>query len=428
MNAKDPIEQAIRWSSSPAPAPAPGWEDLRVRYRKIKADSGPGLWGTTAGRQLALDIDSLRLQIGPIHTRTAIFGAPRMLSVYWDLLNECETGARDLNLLIVGERGTGKEEVAKFLAEHLNREIQTINCATLLREIADAQLFGVAGNSGIAHVPREGSEGVVQRARGGVLFLDEIFDAEPSTLPKLLRLLQQRRYSRVAGPEERLEDTVIVAASNRHVDRRALEAAGGAGLVRLDLVDRFAGIIELPPLRERRAEIPLLADFLLQRLNRELGSTRYPFHALSPETREMFRSYPYSWPGNLRELGKFLREQGHLRIGSDRDGTLEIPREAFVAWLRDDESAPSQATSDEPMTLSAWNPVGLRRLKEQQLLAALREQIRLKNVSPRSIKEEWVTATCKELLKAGNVSQRLKDHVKKGIREIFATLLQSWPE
>src|SRR5690606_11495680 len=101
---------------------------------------------------------------------------------------------------------------------------------------------------------------------GQVLLLDEFFDAPPAVLPELLRLLQQRTFSRVGGHEETLNDTVIVAASNRHPTRADLEAACENGSIRGDVVDRFSTVLEIPPLRERREELPILANTLLRKI------------------------------------------------------------------------------------------------------------------------------------------------------------------
>lgn len=415
----DPFARAEQ--RRPPQATPRGWDTLRREYYQSKARWQDRVWDSPQGRSLAADIRAMLAQ-GPLERgESALFATPQTIALYWDIVNECEVGAR--NILVVGERGTGKEELAGVIARELGKEKVTINCAMLVESLADAQLFGVEGNQGIANVPKQGSEGIVQKARGRVLFLDELFDAPSLIFPKLLRLLQQRTFSRVGGTEEEVEDTVIVAASNRYPTRRALDAACANGTARGDMVDRFSSVLEIPPLRERREEIPFLANHILMRFWQEqpAGRRHFPFKELSREASQSLRALDHSWPGNLRELGRLLREQGMLRRHESRDEhVLHIPYEALELWLG--SQRPSEAVASEPVSLTAWTRAGLRQLREAQLLALLREAASSRGLSPAQIDSRWVAETCRIALKKKNVLQTLKDSIGKNASQLAELL------
>jgi len=415
----DPFARAEQ--RRPPQAPHLGWDTLRRGYYQLKAQWQDRVWDSPQGKSLAADIRTMLLQ-GPLaRGGSALFGTPQTIALYWDIVNECEVGTH--NLLVIGERGTGKEELAGVIARELGKEKVTINCALLVESLADAQLFGVEGNQGIANVPKQGSDGVVQKARGQVLFLDELFDAPPPIFPKLLRLLQQRTFSRVGGAEDKLQDTVIVAASNRHPTRGALDAASANGAVRGDMVDRFSSVLEIPPLRERREEIPWLANNILMRLWQEqpAGKRHFPFKELSRETSQSLQRLDHSWPGNLRELGRLLREQGMLRRHEFPDEhVLDIPVEALERWLG--SQCPPKTVVSEPAALTAWTPTELRQLREEQLLALLREKAIAQGLSPAQIDSRWVAETCRVALKKKNVLQTLKDRIGKNASQLAELL------
>lgn len=394
-------------------APSEGMEVLRKRYYRLKARWRSGVWDCPEGKLLATAIlEHPPLEFG----ESATFATPRTIALHWDIRNACEVGAQ--NILVVGERGTGKEELAGLIARELGKKRITVNCAMLVESVADSQLFGVAGNTGIAGVPKEGSMGIVQNAHGQVLLLDEFFDAPPAVLPKLLRLLQQRTFSRVGGHEETLSDTVIVAASNRHPTRADLEAACENGSIRGDVVDRFSTVLEIPPLRERREELPILANTLLRKIwsAQPAGKRHFPFHQLSRETGEALQRLDHSWPGNLRDLDRLLREQGMLRRHECSDtGTLEIPQDDLELWLGGQR--PRETRPSEP-PLTAWTPEGMRELRASQLLEFLRWRSTSQGRTPAEVTATWVAEICREVLKVQNPSQKLKEALHKTASEI----------
>jgi transcriptional regulator with AAA-type ATPase domain len=410
-----------------------GWDSLRQRYYKLRARHGERLWQSADGRMLESHIHlELRLS-GPLHAGPGLFASPRMLALYWDLCDECELGVD--NVLLLGERGVGKEVFAGVLAAQLGREVVTVNCAVLTESVAEALLFGVAGNAGIASVGPKGSPGFIERAEGKVLFLDELFDAPSSVQPKLLRLLQQREYSRVGDPDvKKLQGTTVVAASNRYPTHRALAEAMAGGHIRADMVDRFFARFEIPPLRERREELPLIADALLLSLSRELahhasGRRQASFRQLHPETRGLLQQLPFDWPGNVRGLKAFLRDQVRLRRHESPGAQqLHIPREVLESSLpaptSEAPSAPGAPRSELP-PLSAWDKDGLRALLEQQLLDYLRAEARREGLALSRLDKDWVARTCARALKLDNISQKLRSTLGRNCGDIARLLSEA---
>jgi DNA-binding NtrC family response regulator/tetratricopeptide (TPR) repeat protein len=200
----------------------------------------------------------------------------------------------DLTVLITGESGTGKDLVARAIhAGSLRRASMFLpyNCTSATRELADSQLFGHRrGSFTGAHADQMG---VMQTAVGGTLFLDEVGDLPIDVQPKLLRFLEQGEVLPVGETRPQRVDVRVVAATNVDLEQRV-----SAGKFREDLFYRLSVIrIHVPPLRERREEIPHLSTFFLREACERLGK---PGVQLGPETLDIFDAFP--WPGNVRQL------------------------------------------------------------------------------------------------------------------------------
>jgi DNA-binding NtrC family response regulator/tetratricopeptide (TPR) repeat protein len=200
----------------------------------------------------------------------------------------------DLTVLITGESGTGKELVARAIHVGSPRSAATFlpyNCTTTGRELADSQLFGHRRGSFTGAVSDQ--PGLVRTAAGGTLFLDEIGDLPIDVQPKLLRFLEQHEIMPVGEVKPQRVDVRVLAATNADLEQRVAE-----GKFREDLYYRLAVIrIHVPPLRERREEIPHLSTFFLREAIERLGK---PDIHLSSETLDVFAQY--WWPGNVRQL------------------------------------------------------------------------------------------------------------------------------
>ncbi len=227
-----------------------------------------------------------------------------------------KAAASEATLLLRGESGTGKGVLARLVHAHSGRAegpFVTVACPSLSAELLESELFGHVRGSFTGAV--RDTLGKVAAAGGGTLFLDEIGDLPSGLQPKLLRLLQEKRYERVGETATRASDVRIVAATNRD-----LTAAVAAGTFREDLLYRLNVIeVVLPPLRQRPRDVPALAEHLLQFFARQSGKSLCGF---SDEARAALVRYP--WPGNVRELRNVLERAAILATG-DVIGLGDLP-------------------------------------------------------------------------------------------------------
>jgi two-component system, NtrC family, nitrogen regulation response regulator GlnG len=227
---------------------------------------------------------------------TLIGEAPAMQEVYRAIGRLANSR---VNVLICGESGTGKELVARALHTHSARAdhpLVTINTAAVPAELLESELFG--HEKGAFTGAHERRIGRFEQAHRGTLFLDEIGDMPPNLQTRLLRVLSDHRFYRVGGHREIEVDVRIIAATHQDLEQRVAE-----GHFREDLFHRLNVIrLVLPPLRDRREDIPLLAEHFLAASAREL---RVEPKQLTPEAVAAFRDY--HWPGNVRQLENVCR-------------------------------------------------------------------------------------------------------------------------
>ncbi|MDX2199035.1 MAG: sigma 54-interacting transcriptional regulator [Phycisphaerae bacterium] len=235
-------------------------------------------------------------------------------------------------VLLLGETGTGKELTARAICRKSPRSKKpfiAINCAALPEALLESELFGHEAG---AFTGATGQKmGRFELADGGTLFLDEIGDVSLSTQIKLLRVLQEREFVRVGGSKTVSCDVRIIAATNRD-----LKQAIASGEFREDLYYRLNVFpIQLPPLRERRDDIPLLIDHFVTLAAREMGRVR---PEIPPDTLQQLTAY--RWPGNIREMRNIV-ERAVLLCDSGVVGAEHLPRE-----ISGGASSPSAATAD----------------------------------------------------------------------------------
>ncbi|HEY3820815.1 MAG TPA: sigma-54 dependent transcriptional regulator [Polyangiaceae bacterium] len=203
-------------------------------------------------------------------------------------------GAVDASVVLYGESGTGKELAARALHERSarrGRPFVALNCAAIPGNLLESELFGHV--KGAFTDARSDRPGLFERAKGGTVFLDEITELHPTMQPKLLRALQERSVRPVGSDREVPIDVRVVAATNTEMSR-AVEA----GRFRADLYYRLNVIeIRMPPLRERRSDVPLLAAHLVERFARKMGR-----RVVGVSAPCMAKLTAYDWPGNVREL------------------------------------------------------------------------------------------------------------------------------
>ncbi|MDD2915894.1 MAG: nif-specific transcriptional activator NifA [Gallionella sp.] len=237
--------------------------------------------------------DKLRLQ-SELHDKYNIDNVVGQSKIMQNVFAEVHQAAPSKStVLLRGESGTGKEVIARAihqLSPRRDKPFVKVNCAALSETLLESELFGhERGSFTGASQERKGR---FEMAHGGTLFLDEIGDISPAFQTKLLRVLQEREFERVGGNKTIRVDVRLVAATNRN-----LEEAVAAGEFRADLYYRINVVsIFLPPLRERREDVPLLAEYFLQQANEENGK-RLKFSA-----EAMQSMCACNWPGNVREL------------------------------------------------------------------------------------------------------------------------------
>jgi two-component system response regulator PilR (NtrC family) len=201
-------------------------------------------------------------------------------------------------ILIRGETGTGKEQLARHAHRASGRTgaFVAINCAALPESLVESELFGYSEGA-FTGARKGGAVGLFRQADGGTLFLDEIGEIPIEMQVKLLRVLQERRFRRVGGLEELLADIRVIAATNQDLTRAVAE-----GRFREDLYYRINVIpIVLPALRERREDIPLLAEHFLAKYSEQMGK---PISGISHDAMDLLMVH--DWPGNIRELENVL--------------------------------------------------------------------------------------------------------------------------
>ncbi len=256
----------------------------------------------------------------------------------------------DSTVLITGETGTGKELVARAIHKRSRRSARafvSVNCAAVPRDLIASELFGHEKGAFTGATQRH--LGRFELAEGGTIFLDEIAELPAKTQVALLRVLQEREFERVGGERRILSNVRVIAATNRD-----LEAAVAAGSFRSDLFYRLNVFpVEVPPLRDRKEDIPLLVEYFIDRYARKAGKS---FRRVNKRSLDLLQSY--RWPGNIRELQNII-ERSVIVCESESFSVDE-------SWLS------SQSFAEEPRSEVALSEM-LAAKEKETIEAALRE-------------------------------------------------------
>jgi DNA-binding NtrC family response regulator len=251
------------------------------------------------------EVRGLRRQLREHGTFGKMIGnSPQMRKVYQVVEQAAPTSA---SVLVWGESGTGKELVAQTLHQlspRAHAPFVPINCAAIPETLLESEIFGHEKGAFTGAMDRR--EGCFELADRGTLFLDEIAEMTPATQVKLLRVLQERRFRRLGGRNEQSVDVRVIAATNVNPPE-----AVKSGKLREDLYYRLNVFsIELPPLRQRKADLPLLIQSFLTEFNQRNGKT---VSALDPDAMRILEHY--AWPGNVRELRNVIERAVILSSG-----------------------------------------------------------------------------------------------------------------
>ncbi len=236
-----------------------------------------------------------------------IYGSSAAMQAVRDLI--ARVAPTDATVLITGETGTGKELVARAIHKNSPRASKpfvAVNCAAFTETLLESELFG--HEKGAFTGADRSRQGLFEAAHGGTLFLDEVAEMSPAAQAKLLRVVTDGQVLRLGTTQPRKVDVRLLAATHRDLPQRVRE-----GLFRQDLYYRLAVVpIPIPPLRERREDIPVLAELFVRQVATEL---KLPKRTFSPQALEKLRCYDF--PGNVRELRNLIERASILSVGSE---------------------------------------------------------------------------------------------------------------
>jgi two-component system response regulator AtoC len=256
-------------------------------------------------QRLVTEVTQLREQVRRATDFTMLFGtSPKMEEVKMTIEQVADTTA---TVLIRGESGTGKEVVARMIYSQSSRHDKPfvkVNCAAIPHELLESELFGY--EPGAFTGANRQKLGKFDLANNGTIFLDEISEMHPALQAKLLHVLQDGEFARLGGKRDIAVDVRVLAATNKPLERAVEE-----GMFREDLFYRLNVVtIHIPPLRERREEIPIFLDFFMRKYSEYYGKQPPPFSEYA-----VSRMIEYSWPGNIRELENLAKR--YVIVGNE---------------------------------------------------------------------------------------------------------------
>jgi len=319
--------------------------------------------------ELRREVKALRKSAGSEYGFDSIIGNSPAMARIKALLSKVATSPAS-TVLLTGETGTGKDLAAK--AVHYNsdrsaRAFVNITCSALPEQLLESELFG--HERGAFTDARQQKRGLFETADGGTVFLDEIGEMTAGLQAKLLRFLEEKTFKRVGGLGDIRVDVRVIAATNRDLDEQVK-----AGKFREDLFYRLQVMpIHLPPVRERRGDIPLLAGYFIDRFNREF---RKRVRGLSSAATDLLQQY--SWPGNVRELRNAI-ERAMLLIDREwlePDDFTTLTRSVAPTQFRLPPEGVNLEDVERQLLQQALERAGGNQTQAAQLLGMNRDQVR----------------------------------------------------
>ena len=319
--------------------------------------------------QLRREVRALRSSQGREFGLDAIVGDSAAMLQVKSLLGRIASSPAS-TVLLTGETGTGKDLAAKavhYNSDRASKPFVNITASALPEQLLESELFG--HERGAFTDARQQKRGLFETADGGTLFLDEIGEMAPGLQAKLLRFLEEKTFKRVGGLADIRVDVRVVAATNRN-----LEEEVKAGKFREDLFYRLQVMpVTLPPLRERRGDIPLLASYFIDRFNREF---RKRVRGLSPAAQALLEGY--QWPGNIRELRNAI-ERAMLLIDRDRlepEDFTTLTRTVSPTQFKLPAEGVNLEEVERQLLVQALDRAGGNQTQAAQLLGINRDQVR----------------------------------------------------
>ena len=321
--------------------------------------------------QLSRELECLKEEVGRKYGIDHIIGKSKQIVDVFKAVSM--VAARKSTVLITGESGTGKELIARAIhynSDRRSKPFVVVNCAALPDTLIESELFGY--EKGAFTNASQKKVGRFELAHGGTLFLDEIGELNIGTQAKFLRAIEQETFTRLGGTDEIKVDVRVIAASNRDLEQMAK-----AGEFRPDLFYRLNVVsLYLPPLRERREDIPLLLDHFLRLKAQEHSIAA---KSLSPEVVDFFTAY--HWPGNIRELENLLERLTILTPHETvmlRDLPVGMRSSDQTATLKEDVLSGARPLSDavdefeRELIVKALQRTGFNQTKAASLLGTSR--------------------------------------------------------
>jgi formate hydrogenlyase transcriptional activator len=310
----------------------------------------------------------LQEEIKAVHNFEQIIGwSPALMEV---LANVGRVAATDASVLITGETGTGKELIARAIhstSKRKDKPLVKVNCAALPAGLVESELFGHEKGAFSGAIARR--LGRFELADGGTIFLDEIGELPGEAQVKLLRVLQEREFDRVGGTSPIRVDVRVIAATTRDLLEEVREKR-----FRDDLYYRLNVFpIHLPPLRERRDDIPLLVHFLVNKFALRIGKH---LDGVSEETMQRLGEYP--WPGNIRELENVLERAVILANGSTLDIAADLLPTPATLPSAGEATSSEDREADSPIAVTHSTPAGqpqasLEKVERDHILSVLQQ-------------------------------------------------------
>ncbi len=289
------------------------------------------------------ELEGLKKELASRYSYSEMIGkSPKMETIFELIERIADTKTP---VLVQGESGTGKELIARavhFKSTRADKPFVKINCSALPDPLLESELFGYEKGAFTGATKRK--PGKFKVADGGTVFLDEIGDTSPAFQAKLLRVLQDQEFEPLGGTQTEKVDVRILAASNRNLREEVAK-----GNFREDLYYRICVVpIYLPPLRERREDIPLLMTHFLNRIARQYPERHVGKISISSAATRLL--IDYDWPGNIRQLENTI-ERAYLCSESGLIDVTGLPRQILQQKDMNDQSAPGDEKKDEDLSL-----------------------------------------------------------------------------